>query len=85
MKKTKIVCTLGPTSQSVKVLTEMALAGMNVARLNFSDGDHENHARLIKNICSVAKKLNQTITIIQDLLGPKIRVLEMKKPLDVKV
>ena len=85
MKNTKIICTIGPTSQSVKTLTEMAKAGMNVARLNFSHGDHENHALLIKNIRAVAKKLNTTITIIQDLHGPKIRVLEMKKPLDVKV
>ena len=85
MKKTKIVCTLGPASQSVKTLTEMVKAGMNVARLNFSHGDHENHALLIKNIREVAKKLNTTITIIQDLHGPKIRVLEMKEPLNVKV
>ncbi len=85
MKKTKIICTLGPASQSVKTITEMVKAGMNVARLNFSHGDHENHALLIKNIRSVAKKLNVTLTIIQDLHGPKIRVLEMSKPLEVKV
>ena len=84
-KKSKIVCTLGPASQSVKTLTEMVMAGMNVARLNFSHGDHENHALLIKNIRAVAKKLNKTITIVQDLHGPKIRVLEMKEPLTVKV
>lgn len=63
----------------------MVKAGMNVARLNFSHGDHENHALLIRNIRSVAKKLNTTITIIQDLHGPKIRVLEMKEPISVKV
>jgi pyruvate kinase len=85
MKKTKIVCTLGPASQSIKTLTEMVKAGMNVARLNFSHGDHENHALLISNIRAVAKKLNTTIAIMQDLHGPKIRVLEMKQPLDVKV
>lgn len=85
MKKTKIVCTIGPASQSIKILTEMVKAGMNVARLNFSHGDHENHALLIKNIRAVAKKLNTTITIIQDLHGPKIRVLEMKEPLNVRV
>ena len=85
MKKTKIVCTLGPTSQSVKTITDMVKAGMNVARLNFSHGDHENHAMLIRNIRAVAKKLNTTITIIQDLHGPKIRVLEMKEPISVKV
>ena len=85
MKKTKIVCTIGPASQSIKVLTEMVKAGMNVARLNFSHGDHDNHALLIKNIRAVAKKLNTTVTIIQDLHGPKIRILEMRKPLVVKV
>ncbi|MBL8029817.1 MAG: pyruvate kinase [Candidatus Doudnabacteria bacterium] len=85
IKKTKIVCTLGPASQSVKIISEMVKAGMNVARLNFSHGDHENHALLIKNIRTVAKKLGKTITIVQDLHGPKIRVLEMKKPLEVKV
>jgi pyruvate kinase len=84
-KKTKIICTLGPASQSVKSITEMVKAGMNVARLNFSHGDHDNHAMLIKNIRAVSKKLNTTITIIQDLHGPKIRVLDMKKPIDVKV
>jgi pyruvate kinase len=84
-KKTKIICTLGPASQSVKTLTEMVKAGMNVARLNFSHGDHKNHGLLIKNIRAVAKKFNTTITIIQDLHGPKIRVLPMKKPLDVKI
>lgn len=84
-KKTKIICTLGPTSQSIKVITQMVKAGMNVARLNFSHGDHDNHAVLIKNIRAVSKKLNTTITIIQDLHGPKIRVLQMKKPIDVKV
>ncbi|MDE2311692.1 MAG: pyruvate kinase [Patescibacteria group bacterium] len=85
MKKTKIVCTLGPASQSIKILTDMVRAGMNVARLNFSHGDHENHALLIRNIRTVAKKLNTTVTIIQDLHGPKIRILDMKAPLSVKV
>jgi pyruvate kinase len=84
-KKTKIICTLGPTSQSVKTITDMVKAGMNVARLNFSHGDHESHASVIKNIRAVSKKLGVTVTIIQDLHGPKIRVLEMKKPIDVKV
>ncbi len=84
-KKTKIICTIGPASESVKILTEMVKNGMNVARLNFSHGDHENHALLIKNIRTVAKKTGENIAIIQDLHGPKIRVHEMKQPLDVKV
>ncbi len=65
MKKTKIVCTLGPASQSIKTLTEMVKAGMNVARLNFSHGDHENHLLLIKNIRAVAQKLGKAIAIGQ--------------------
>jgi pyruvate kinase len=83
--KTKIVCTLGPTSESVKILSEMVEAGMNVARLNFSHGDHENHALLIKNIRQAAQKLGKTVAIVQDLHGPKIRVHQMKQPLDVKI
>ncbi|HVY68242.1 MAG TPA: pyruvate kinase, partial [Patescibacteria group bacterium] len=85
MNKTKIVCTLGPTSQSVKALTEMVKAGMNVARLNFSHGDHQNHALLIKNIRQVSQKLKMPIAIMQDLHGPKIRVHEMKEPLAVRI
>jgi pyruvate kinase len=85
MKKTKIICTLGPASESVKSLTEMLKAGMNVARLNFSHGDHGNHGLLIDNIRKVSQKFNQPIAIIQDLHGPKIRVSELKEPIVVKV
>ncbi|MCL5666314.1 MAG: pyruvate kinase [Patescibacteria group bacterium] len=84
-KKTKIVCTLGPASRSSKILTEMAKAGMNVARLNFSHGDYESHEKLIKNVRAVSESLKVPIAIIQDLHGPKIRVKDLKKPLDVKV
>ena len=73
-KRTKIVCTIGPASEDPKILTKMVKAGMNVARLNFSHGTHANHRELMKNIRSVAKKLNQPIAIMQDLQGPKIRV-----------
>lgn len=85
MKKTKIICTLGPASQSVKILTEMVKSGMNVARLNFSHGDHQNHKVLIENIRKVAKRLNRPIAIIQDLHGPKIRVSGLAEPLSVRV
>lgn len=84
-KKTKIIATLGPASGSVAVLTEMVKAGLNVARLNFSHGDHANHLQLIQNIRQVSSKLAVPIAIIQDLHGPKIRVLEMKQPLSVKI
>lgn len=73
-KRTKIICTIGPASNSVSILEKMVKSGMNVARLNFSHGTYKNHALLIKNIRKVAKKTNESIAIIQDLQGPKIRV-----------
>ena len=73
-KRTKIVCTIGPACETVATLTAMVMAGMNVARLNFSHGTYENHARLIKNIRAVSKKTGEPIAIAQDLPGPKIRV-----------
>ncbi len=76
-KKTKIVCTIGPASESPEILEKMIQAGMNVARLNFSHGSYPSHAKLIKNIRIAAKKLNTSIAIMQDLQGPKIRVGEM--------
>ncbi len=85
MKRTKIVCTLGPASESIKILTEMARVGMNVARLNFSHGDHENHGLLIRRIRQVSKKLDKPIAIVQDLHGPKIRVSGLKDSLTVQV
>ncbi len=74
MKSTKIVCTIGPSSEKIEVLREMVKAGMNVARLNFSHGTYENHALLMQNIRTVSKELDVPIAIIQDLQGPKIRV-----------
>lgn len=71
---TKFVCTLGPASESKKVLEKMIRNGMDVARLNFSHGTHKNHARLIKNIREVSIKLGVPVAIMQDLQGPKIRI-----------
>ncbi|MGE5297985.1 MAG: pyruvate kinase [Acidobacteriaceae bacterium] len=85
MKKTKIICTLGPASQTVKMITEMVENGMNVARLNFSHGNYESFEQLIKNIRTVAERTNTLITIIQDLHGPKIRVGSLSEPLKVKI
>lgn len=73
-KRTKIICTIGPASNSVATLEKMVEAGMNVVRLNFSHGIHKNHEMLIKNIRKVAKMTKEPIAIIQDLQGPKIRV-----------
>lgn len=73
-KRTKIVCTIGPSCESVETLTKMIRAGMNVARLNFSHGTYENHTELFNNICTASKELNESVAILQDLQGPKIRV-----------
>lgn len=76
-KFTKIVCTLGPSSDSISEIESLVKAGMNVARLNFSHGDHKMHKKLIANIRKVEKRTGKTIGILQDLQGPKIRIGEM--------
>lgn len=73
-KRTKIVCTIGPASAPADVLEKMVRAGMNIARLNFSHGTHEEHAALIKTIRAVEKETGEPVAIMQDLQGPKIRV-----------
>ena len=73
IKKTKIVATIGPTSSDEQMFMKMVKAGVNVARLNFSHGDHESHKRSIDIVRSVSKKLDQPLAILQDLSGPKIR------------
>jgi len=83
MKKTQIVCTIGPASESQEILGEMVKAGMRIARLNFSHGSYENHAMLVKNIREVSKKLKTSVRIMQDLQGPKIRVKNLAHPLTV--
>lgn len=72
--KTRIVCTIGPASGSVTVLKQLMLAGMNVARLNFSHGDLESHARVIANIRAAEQATGSRIAIMADLPGPKIRI-----------
>ena len=76
-KRTKIVCTIGPACQDIKILEQMILAGMNVARLNFSHGNHKSHGKMIKNIRKIAKKIGEPVAIIQDLQGPRIRLGEL--------
>ncbi|MCS4485676.1 pyruvate kinase [Staphylococcus americanisciuri] len=78
MKKTKIVCTIGPASESEEMLEKLMTAGMNVARLNFSHGSHEEHAARIATIRKVASKLNKNIGILLDTKGPEIRTHNMK-------
>lgn len=72
-RRAKIVCTIGPASSHEDVLRELMRAGMDVARLNFSHGTHEEHARVIERLRKVAAAERRTICILQDLQGPKIR------------
>lgn len=76
-KRTKIVCTIGPASHDEAILEKMVHAGMNVCRLNFSHGTHEDHAALIQLIRRVSEKTGEPLAILQDLQGPKIRVGEL--------
>ena len=70
----KIVCTLGPASSAEGIIEQMARAGMDVARLNFSHGTHAEHGQLIERVRSVEARLAKPIAILQDLQGPKIRL-----------
>ena len=74
MPLTKIVCTIGPASRSPEIIRALVQNGMNVARLNFSHGNHSEHQEQIRVIRKVAAELDQPVAILQDLGGPKIRV-----------
>lgn len=74
MKRTKIVATLGPASDTRAKIEGMIQAGMNVARLNFSHGTHKHHALLIKNVRAAAKKFKEPVAILVDLQGPRLRL-----------
>lgn len=76
-KNTKIVCTLGPSSDSVSEIENLVSAGMNVARLNFSHGTYEHHKKILGNLRKVERKMKRTVAVLQDLQGPKIRIGEM--------
>ena len=74
MKKTKIICTLGPASESEEVLSQMVEAGMNVARLNFSHGTHEEHLKKMNTIKKVRDKMKVPLPIMLDTKGPEFRI-----------
>ena len=79
MRKTKIICTIGPASENEEVLTQMCLAGMNVARLNFSHGSHPEHEKKIALVKRVREKLGLPIAILLDTKGPEYRILTFKE------
>src|SRR6202522_2245499 len=82
-RRAKIICTIGPACHSEAAMRDMLRLGMDVARLNFSHGTHEDHARNIERLRAAAEKENRTVCILQDLQGPKIRTgrLERREPI----
>lgn len=83
--KTKIVCTIGPASESPEIIEQMMRTGMNVARLNFSHGDFSSHKKIIENLRSAAKATGHRLAITADLPGPKMRIGQLlKEPIDLK-
>ena len=83
-RKAKIVATIGPASESEEMLEKLIRAGMNVARMNFSHGSHEQHAERIARLRKVSEALNISIGILQDLQGPKIRVGALGEPIQLE-
>ena len=82
--KTKIVCTIGPASESPDVMKQMIEAGMNVARLNFSHGDFAAHKKVIDNLRAASASVGRRITIMADLSGPKMRIGKFaSEPIDL--
>jgi pyruvate kinase len=82
-RRTKIVATIGPASQDENTLTQLFQAGVDVARLNFSHGTHEQHAKTIEKIRETAHRLGKPIAIMQDLQGPKIRTGDLSSPIEI--
>ena len=84
MRKTKIICTIGPKTESPKMLEKLARAGMNIARLNMSHGSHQSHDKVIESIKILNKKLNHPIGILLDTQGPEIRTGDIANDLHLK-
>ncbi len=85
MKKTKIVCTIGPKTESKEVLKQLLEAGMNVMRLNFSHGDYEEHGRRISNLRDVISETGMRAAILLDTKGPEIRTIKLEGGNDVSL
>lgn len=85
MKKTKIVCTIGPKTESVEMLTKLVNAGMNVMRLNFSHGDFAEHGQRIQNVREVMAQTGQPVAILLDTKGPEIRTIKLEGGADVSL
>ncbi len=82
--KTKIICTIGPATESVEKIAELASNGMNIARINMSHGSYETKLNAIKNIREAEKIIGYPIPVVADLCGPKLRLGEIEKPFEIK-
>ena len=82
-RKTKIICTIGPSTNDMEMLRKLANAGMNIARMNMSHGDHESHGKVIKMIKTLNKELPYPVAILLDTQGPEIRTGEVEIPLEL--
>ena len=82
-KRTKILATLGPASNSIEMIEKLIKAGANMFRLNFSHGDHDYHLSTIINIRTAMKNLGTTVGILQDISGPKVRIGDVKEPFEL--
>lgn len=85
MKKTKIVCTIGPKTESVEMLSKLLEAGMNVMRMNFSHGSHEEHGQRIKNLKEAIAKTGKHAAVLLDTKGPEIRTIKLVDGKDVSL
>jgi len=84
VNKTKLVCTIGPASESPEILEQLIRAGMNVARLNFSHGDFDSHKKVIDNIRTAARAVGKRVAIMADLPGPKMRIGQLaEEPIEL--
>lgn len=79
MRKTKIVCTLGPASTDAQVMREMMLAGMNLARFNFSHGTHEEHMEKLNTLRAIRSELKLPVATLLDTKGPEIRLKDFQE------
>lgn len=84
MRKTKIVVTVGPSTDKIKTLEKLIKKGVNVFRLNFSHATHEYHKDVIEKIRQASKNVNKEVAILQDIAGPKIRICNLETPMELK-
>ncbi len=82
-KRTKILATLGPASDTVEIIEGLIKAGANMFRLNFSHGSHEYHLNTLNNIRTAMTNLNTTVAVLQDISGPKVRIGDLKEPFEL--